>query len=71
MNGRQNISNDFTCISTKGMSIVDYLVLPYEDLFLFPNFEVTRVSEIAPAGKYNIAGSFFIIMFVRYQYVMQ
>ena len=50
LNGRHSISNDFTCISSKGMSVVDYIIVPYEDLSLFSNFEVTRVSEIAPTG---------------------
>lgn len=34
-------------ISTRGSSIVDYCVVPYENLKCFKNFEVIRASELA------------------------
>lgn len=50
LNGRQSKKNDFTSISVKGMSVVDYIVVPYEDLYLYTDFEVIRVSDLPNVG---------------------
>ena len=46
LNGRFGSSDDFTCISTRGRSVVDYIVLPHEHLPLVSDFKVHRVSRI-------------------------
>lgn len=55
LNGRNSLENDFTYVSTRGLSVVDYCVLPYENLNIYKNFEVIRASELA--NKSIIAGS--------------
>ena len=47
LNGRNYYHNDFTYVqnvSTKGSSVVDYCVIPYENLRHYANFEVKRAS---------------------------
>ena len=39
LNGRFK-DNDFTCISTKGKSVVDYICTPYEDIDTIANFDL-------------------------------
>ena len=46
LNGRNYISNDFTSISSRGAAVVDYCLVPYEQLDKFQNFQVTRSSEL-------------------------
>jgi hypothetical protein len=41
LNGRVGNDNDFTCLSSKGQSIVDYCFVSYENLF--QDFKVVRV----------------------------
>ncbi|CAC5379308.1 unnamed protein product [Mytilus coruscus] len=44
LNGRNTILNDYTYVSTRGLSVVDYCVVPYEMLDIFNKFKVTRTS---------------------------
>ena len=57
LNGRNCIKNDFTFVSTRGSSVVDYCVVPYENLSCFTNFEVLRArtlfDEIATVGSFD------------------
>jgi hypothetical protein len=49
LNGRNYYHNDFTYVQnvfTKGSSVVDYCVIPYENLRHYKNFEVKRASVI-------------------------
>ena len=46
LNGRNGTSNDFTFVSTRGSSVVDYCVVPYECLKNFTNFQVIRASVL-------------------------
>ena len=46
LNGRNTINNDFTSISTKGLSVVDYALVPYCKLDCFQNFYVANSSEL-------------------------
>jgi hypothetical protein len=46
LNGRVGNSNDFTCVSTKGKSVVDYVVVPHEQLPMFTDFGVHRVTDV-------------------------
>ena len=54
LNGRNFKHNDFTSISTKGTSVVDYCIVSQDDLPLFSEFAVVRVtdliSELGPVG---------------------
>jgi hypothetical protein len=62
-------ANDFTYVSIKGSSVVDYCVIPYENLRHYRNFEVMRASVICKK-KCNIwyirpkthTGSFNIVL---------
>ncbi len=42
LNGRNRICtlNDFTSISSKGLAVVDYCIVPYGNLDTFSDFEV-------------------------------
>ena len=57
LNGRNGINNDYTYISTRGSSVVDYCIVPYEQLNSFQNFEVIRAADIVgracPVGSYE------------------
>ncbi|VDI31988.1 Hypothetical predicted protein [Mytilus galloprovincialis] len=46
LNGRNTLLNDYTYVSTRGLSVVDYCVVPYEMLDIFNKFKVTRTSLI-------------------------
>ncbi|CAG2255049.1 unnamed protein product [Mytilus edulis] len=46
LNGRNSLHNDYTFISTRGSSVVDYCVLPYEQLKSFSDFTVRRTTEL-------------------------
>ncbi|VDI27419.1 Hypothetical predicted protein [Mytilus galloprovincialis] len=46
LNGRNSLHNDYTFISTRGSSVVDYCVLPYEQLKSFSDFTVHRTTEL-------------------------
>ncbi len=46
LNGRNCIRNDFTFVSTRGLSVVDYCLVPYERLVDFSDFSVTRASAL-------------------------
>ena len=56
LNGRNFINNDFTCISTKGCSVVDYCIVPYEYLNLCSDFSVVRANDLVTAAGYDISG---------------
>jgi len=43
LNGR-SATDDFTCISDKGKSVVDYTVVPHDQLHLFGEFRALRMS---------------------------
>ncbi|CAC5356045.1 unnamed protein product [Mytilus coruscus] len=57
LNGRNFFNNDFTFVSSRGSSVVDYCVVPYEKLSFFQNFEVIRartlIEENAAVGSYD------------------
>lgn len=46
LNGRNYCKNDFTCVSTKGLSVVDYLIVPHENLHWFSDSTVTRSKDL-------------------------
>ena len=46
LNGRQNSKNDFTSVSTKGASVVDYCFVSHSELHMFKDFRVYRASEL-------------------------
>lgn len=46
LNGRNNVCNDFTSISSKGNSVVDYCFVSHDKLALFEKFNVKRVSRL-------------------------
>ena len=58
LNGRNCTSNDFTSISTKGSSVVDYCFVNHEDLCTFQHFQVMRVTDMV--NKCGSAGSTFV-----------
>ena len=57
LNGRPGISvlNDFTSVSVKGLAVVDYCVVPYENLHRFSDFKVVRSTDLFnSAGCLNV-----------------
>ena len=46
LNGRNSIKNDFTSVSTKGSSVVDYCFVSHSDLNMFSDFYVYTASEL-------------------------
>ena len=38
--------SDFTCITSRGHSVVDYCIVSQDDVSLFSEFKVTRATEI-------------------------
>ena len=54
VNGRNSVSDDFTFVSTRGCSVVDYCLTPYESLLRVSNFEVIRASQLVQNA--NILG---------------
>ena len=52
-----SLHNDFTYISTRGTSVVDYCIVPYEKLTVFDNFEVIRAQHLTDSifnvGEYE------------------
>ncbi|CAC5411253.1 unnamed protein product [Mytilus coruscus] len=56
LNGRYPIHDDFTYVSTKGSTVVDYCVVPYESLCHYKNFKFTRASVLC--NKSAQPGSF-------------
>lgn len=52
LNGRNCIKNDFTSISVKGTAVVDYCVTSHENLKLFKDFCIVRVSDLINSIDY-------------------
>ena len=46
LNGRNCIKNDFTSVSSKGCSVVDYCIASHDQLSDFQDFKVVRASEL-------------------------
>ena len=48
LNGRSPdmSANEFTCIRSLGSSVVDYCLVPHEDLDKFTDFKVCKISEL-------------------------
>ena len=55
LNGRNMCSNDYTCIKSQGCSVVDYCLVPHEDLSKFTEFKVHKVSDLI--NEINIISS--------------
>ena len=45
LNGR-HVNNDFTSVSTKGLAVVDYVVVSHQELTRYSNFEVLRARQL-------------------------
>lgn len=50
LNGRNCIQNDFTCVSARGASVVDYCLVAHEQLHLFNKFKVVRARSLFEAA---------------------
>ena len=46
LNGRNSVCDDYTYVSSKGASVVDYSIVMHEQLELFNGFKVTRAREV-------------------------
>ena len=46
LNGRNMLSNDYTCIKGQGASVVDYCLIPHEDLNKFTEFNVHKTTDL-------------------------
>ncbi|VDH92415.1 Hypothetical predicted protein [Mytilus galloprovincialis] len=55
LNGRNTKRNNYTYVSTRGSSVVDYCIVPYENVCRFTDFEVSTMSELMQ--NYNLFDS--------------
>ena len=46
LKGRNMLSNDFTCIKGQAASVVDYCLIPHEDLNKFSEFSVHKTTDL-------------------------
>ena len=46
LNGRNMISNDYTCIKSQGTSVVDYCLVAHEDIGKFTDFNVRKITDL-------------------------
>ena len=46
LNGRNFVSNDFTCSTVNGHSVVDYCIVNHDDLSSFIDFTVSNIPDI-------------------------
>ena len=54
LNGRINPQNDdFTCVSTKGRSVVDYVIVPQSFLKKYIDFRVTLTNDVIEREQLN------------------
>ena len=58
-------SNKYTCVSTKGASVVDYVFVPTEHFKMFENFNINYVSDLISQSqigeeKFSIGHSILI-----------
>ena len=54
LNGRSKDSNEFTSISTKGLAVVDYCLVPTENFALFQDFAVWKILDILDKFSINV-----------------
>ena len=53
LNGRDCIKNDLTFVSTRGSCVVDYFIVPYENLEHFKTFQVHTYQSLTCATTIN------------------
>lgn len=53
LNGRNFEENGCTFVSSRGKSVVDYIVIPYEDLDCYSKFRVTSPIDIVIHSQGN------------------
>lgn len=46
VNGRVGNNDNFTCVSKKGRSVVDYVLIPHENLHSVSDFKVNLISDL-------------------------
>lgn len=46
LNGRNSLHDDYTSVSTKGASVVDYCIIPYEQFEQYSDFSVVRARDL-------------------------
>ena len=54
LNGRSDSEQNYTSVSINGSSVVDYCIVPHEQLFNFTNFSVNLTSDLITSCR-NIA----------------
>lgn len=45
LNGRNYVCNDYTCITSLGYSVVDYCLVNHDELVLYSDFKVSKVTD--------------------------
>ena len=46
LNGRNNSKDNYTCISHKGKSVIDYLIVPHDQLHFWESMKVITMNEV-------------------------
>ena len=65
VNGRNSTADDYTFVSTRGCSVVDYCLTAYETLSRISNFKVLRASQLVQDS--NSLGQVDIVQVFQYQ----
>ena len=55
LNDRNMSSNNYTCIKSQGASVVDYCLVPHEDLNKFTQVKVHKMTDLI--NEFEIIGS--------------
>ncbi len=53
LNGRNGSDDNFTCISHKGRSVIDYFIVPYEQLHFWETMKVTTMNDVINTNNMN------------------
>ena len=65
LNGHNCSSNDLTCITSTGCSVVDFCLVSHEDLPIYSEFKVCKVTDLLTQlaiKQFNIQHRFLIIL---------
>ena len=53
LNGRNYVTNDSTCLTANGHSVVDYSIVNHNDLSVFTDFICTNVTDIINSNGHD------------------
>lgn len=76
LNGKKYKHNDFTSVSTRGCAVVDYCLIPYEQLYRYTNFDVKRsttmvtdVIGVETMNRISVPDHSVLLWMVKLEYI--